>query len=403
MKSSFDALVLDAENRQSLVTVRSLGKRGLTVVALANKDRKAPAFSSRWCSKTIVSPAAEGTEEYATFILDFVSRNHVNAIIPSSDSTIDILNRHRDAISRHTHIAIASREAFDRANNKIKTLETARGLGILIPRGVSVTSSGDVDRAIEELGLPVIVKPVESWIKGPAGMKRVCPLLAATREEAHRMVNDLLQYGGQAIFQEYLTGAREAVSLIFARNTVYARFAQLATRTQPPIGGTSVVRRSIEIPQDIGIQAEHLVRALDLEGYSEVEFRRDARGVPYLMEINPRLSASVEIAVRSGVDFPYLIYQWAARKPITIANRFRTGIWERDLAGDIINLAQTINERGRPGIPSPLIAIALFIFSFFSPMYYDYVDLQDLRPAVDATIGFLLQSFSNLISMNINL
>jgi hypothetical protein len=59
-----------------------------------------------------------------------------------------------------------------------------------------------------------------------------------------------------------------------------------------------------------GEQAERLIREIDLEGYSEVEFRRDGNDIPYLMEINPRLSASVEIAVRCGVDFPHLLYQW---------------------------------------------------------------------------------------------
>src|SRR6202023_1089385 len=90
---------------------------------------------------------------------------------------------------------------------------------------------------------------------------------------------------------------------------IYARFAQWAKRTDPPLGGTSVLRQSIPIPPDIGDQAERLVIEIELEGYSEVEFRRDNGGIPYLMEINPRLSASVEIAVRSGVDFPYLLYQ----------------------------------------------------------------------------------------------
>ncbi len=45
---------------------------------------------------------------------------------------------------------------------------------------------------------------------------------------------------------------------------------------EPPLGGVSVFRKSIAVPQDIGDQAERLVRAINLEGYCEVEFRRDA-------------------------------------------------------------------------------------------------------------------------------
>lgn len=60
---------------------------------------------------------------------------------------------------------------------------------------------------------------------------------------------------------------------------------------------------------------ERLVTELDLDGYSEVEFRRDREGNAVLMEINPRLSASVEVAVRAGVPFSRLLYAWAAGEP----------------------------------------------------------------------------------------
>src|SRR5207245_9620761 len=135
--------------------------------------------------------------------------------------------------------------------------------------------------------------------------------------------------------QELLTGRREAVSFLYAHGEVYARFAQWAMRTSPPLGGESVLRQSIAIPPDVGCHAESLVREINLEGYSEVEFRRDAAGVPYLMEINPRLSASVEVAVRAGVDFPYLLYQWASGKPVDRVAAYRTGGWISDLGGDI--------------------------------------------------------------------
>src|SRR5438552_17451982 len=117
---------------------------------------------------------------------------------------------------------------------------------------------------------------------------------------------------------------------------MHARFAQWAKRMSPPWGGESIVRQSIPVPPDIGDHAERLVREIELEGYAEVEFRRDQAGAPHLMEINPRLSASVEMAVRSGVDFPYLLYQWTNREPIDRVDGHRVGGWMRHLKGDIM-------------------------------------------------------------------
>jgi predicted ATP-grasp superfamily ATP-dependent carboligase len=149
-----------------------------------------------------------------------------------------------------------------------------------------------------------------------------------------------------------------------------------------------VLRQSIPVPGDIGGDAERLVREIDLEGYSEVEFRRDDRGTAYLMEINPRLSASVEVAVRSGVDFPYLLYQWASGSPIDRVREYRTGQWMRYLQGDFTSTIETLHQRGRPGVPPALPATLGFGLSFLRPMAYDYVDWRDPAPGVRAMSGF---------------
>ena len=152
------------------------------------------------------------------------------------------------------------------------------------------------------------------------------------------------------------------------------------------------MRQSIAVPPDIGNQAERLVREIGLEGYSEVEFRRDSAGVPYLMEINPRLSASVEIAVRSGVDFPYLLYQWASGGPIEKVESYCIGGWMRHLQGDLTTTIAALQQRGRPGVTPPVQAVLCFGLSFFRPMGYDYVDWKDPLPAVKAATDFTRNS-----------
>jgi predicted ATP-grasp superfamily ATP-dependent carboligase len=177
--------------------------------------------------------------------------------------------------------------------------------------------------------------------------------------------------------------------LLYAEGRVLARFAQWAKRTEPPLGGTSVVRQSIAMPADIGAQAERLVRAMELEGYSEVEFRRDDDGTPYLMEINPRLSASVEVAVRAGVDFPWLLYRWARGEQIDEVPGYRVGVWMRYLAGDIRTTVMALVQHGRLGIPAPSQVIRDFCADFFLPAAYDYLDWQDPLPACAASAAML--------------
>lgn len=382
----YDALVLDAVLRQSLVTVRTLGRRGMRVAALETSTfRWVPAFASRWCQRVYVAPRYEQSmEPFVDYLRLLLQHSGARMLFASSDGTLELLREHRALFEPLTRVAIANETALKIATNKDQTLAVARQLGLNVPTGVTITSVADVKEALKTIGLPAVVKPNVSWVWGEQhGVRLICALVT-TSDEAYRAVEQLTQDGGSVLFQKFLTGRREAMSFLYAHGEVYARFAQWARRTQPQLGGTSVYRKSIAVPDDIGTQAELLIREINLDGYSEVEFRRDADGTPYLMEINPRLSASVEVAVRAGVDFPYLIYQWAMGERIDRIHSYKTDKWMRFLEGDVITTLQALREQGRPGVTNARAALFDFWSSFFVPSGYDYVDIHDPIPALVA-------------------
>ena len=393
----FDALVLNAKLRQSLVTVRSLGGRGLQVAA-AGMHPNTPALSSRWCQQGFVFPPENAMGAYLAILEDWLERNSARVLFASNDATIALLRLHRARLEPRVRLALADERSLAIAINKERTLAVARHLGLQVPRGVVVRGVGDVPVALKEIKLPAVIKPCESWLWDRRAGVRLTAQLVVTPVEVRRAVEAVTRFGKPALFQELLTGRREAVSFLYADGEVHARFAQWAPRTNPPLGGESVLRQSIAVPPDIGGQAESLVREINLEGYSEVEYRRDGAGIPYLMEINPRLSASVDVAVRAGVDFPYLLYQWASGGPIEKVNGYRAGVWMRHLGGDIIRMIRALGERGRPGVTPPVQTLLDFGLSFLRPMGYDYVDWTDLLPAVRATTGFARVAMTRLVS-----
>ncbi len=383
----YDALVLDAVLRQSLASVRSLGKRGLRVAALGNTGKE-HTFSSLWCQQAFICPAGEGTDEYLHYLEQVLEHTGTRVLITSSDATIALVRRHRERLERRVHIGLAKESALAIAVNKPQTLSIAKQLGIHIPRAIGVKAVSEVDAALCEIGLPAVIKPVESWIGDEHHGVRLASQLVTTPDEARYAVEELTKSGGATLFQQFLSGRRESLTFLYANGTIYARFAQWGKRTQPPLGGQSVLGQSIAMPPDIGDQAERLVREIDLEGVSHIEFRRDSNGVPYLMEINPRLAASTELAVRSGVDFPYLLYQWARGEKIDMVTSYREGVWLRDLQNDLVATIATVKERGRPGIAPPTKAVFDFGASFFKPMHYYYFDRKDPRPAWIAVKDF---------------
>ncbi len=389
---TYDALVLDAKLRQSLMTVRSLGSRNMRIAALETssaleKSKHVPAFSSRWCKAAYIAPAyAQNTELFLTYIEQVMEKVEVRVIISSSDGTIAALRKHREQIERRgVRIALAKESALKMATNKDETLEVAKQLGLGVPRGVMVTSVSEVTEAIREIGLPAVVKPTKSWLWGEERGSRLLCELVTTKEEARLAVEKLTRFGGSVLFQQFLGGRQESVSLLYAQKDFYASFAQWTMRAQPPLGGVSTYRQSIPLPSDTGYQAQSLVREIELEGYSQVQFRRDTNGKAYLMEINPRLTSGIEVAVRSGIDFPYLVYQWANGDHVDRTLGYRTGVRMRYLEGDFLTTIQNIAQHGRPGVTPPIRALLEFLVTFLIPMGYDYFDWRDLHPTWTAS------------------
>ena len=148
------------------------------------------------------------------------------------------------------------------------------------------------------------------------GHKRLVSSLFTTRAGALQAITEMLDAGTPALVQEWLPGSREAVSFINADGRFWARFAQRAERMYPPLGGSSVLRVSIPLLLDVNTAGSGSSPSLTWRDIPRSSFVATKQGNAVLMEINPRLSASVEVAVRAGMPFSRLLYAWAAGEPL---------------------------------------------------------------------------------------
>jgi len=369
---------------------------GLRVTAAESSDLchprfGVPTFASRWSVREEVLPSYhDDPTEYAQVLLDLVGAHPTRVLIPSMDGSIAALRPWRSSFERQgVALALASDAALDVANDKQLTLAAAAEFGISYPRSVAIDRFEDTEAALAEVGYPAVIKPAQSWVANAGFSARVTSKTVLDVSEALAFVQQLNEVGSSAaVVQQLASGSREAVSVFYAHGKVWARFAQVARRTTPALGGVSVARESIPMPVELESAALALVRTLDLEGYCEVEFRRDASGRPLLMEINARLSGSLEVAVRSGVPFPALLWQWASGEPLSPVSGYRTGVKMRYLKGDVKWLWENIESRGRrPDCVAPGKAISIFAGDFLHRQRYDYLDRSDLRPAFAALAG----------------
>lgn len=374
------ALVLDLDTRAGLCSVRSLGRAGISVTGAA-RDGSASGLRTRYAARTVVLPAPEEDfDAHAAAILAEVTAHPVDAILCSIDVSVETLHRHRDEIGRHASPGLAAPEAVELALNKERTLELADSLGVSTPRSVRITSAGELEAVLPELAFPCVFKPETSWRPLEGGGERLGPVLVADADGAHALAATMARPDAPVLVQQLIPGVRETIKLFRVDGRTVALLAMTIDRMWPPLGGSSVMRRTLAPPEDVRAQAERLVAEIGLEGYSEVEFRRDDAGRPYLMEVNPRLSQSVEVAMRAGVDFPRMQFEWARGGDVSVPASARLGVRVGWLAGElrllVSSLAGGADVRPRPGATVRVLASDYLVHR----ARLEGFDRRDLRP-----------------------
>jgi predicted ATP-grasp superfamily ATP-dependent carboligase len=386
-RTGYDALILDAASRQSLVAARSLGRAGLRIAlgeCFAECDPALPVlgFKSRYCSRNVVLPSyAVDADAFAAGVIDFVTAHPTRVVIPGSDGAIAALMPVRDQLAAlGSTLALAANAELEIANDKDKTLEIARGLGIDYPKSMVIDSVDQIPELLAGFDFPIVLKPTTSW--APHSPVRLQSVEVINETEARAAIDRFLDAGVNTVAQQWVGGAREAFMMFVVDGEVRACVAQVAHRTTPALGGASVLRESVPIPPDIDASSVRLVKAIGLEGLCEVEYRRDLSNRPYLMEINARLAGTLENAVRAGVDFPLLLWQWATRQPVDHVPNYRVGVKTRWLRGDMRWLRDNFKRAGRPDSMPTGRALWTFATEFIRTPHYDSLDWADLGPFI---------------------
>jgi carbamoyl-phosphate synthase large subunit len=388
-----DALVLDLDTRAGLSIARSLGQAGYSV-SVGARDARASGLATRYASHRAVLPDPEvDFEAYAGALVAGLQNQAADVVLATIDASVEALHRHRETIGALTVPALGSVESVEIALSKERTLEVAQSLDLPVPRSISASSADDLAAAVAELGVPCVVKPTRSWRDVGEGGERLAPVYVGDGSASQLLVN-LARPDAPVLVQELAPGIRETVKLFRVGGRTLVRFAMIVHRAWPPLGGSSVMRTTVVPPEDTLAYAERLVAEIDLEGYAEVEFRRDRQGRPLLMEVNPRLSQSVEVSTRAGVDFPRMQLEWARGGRIPEPPAPALGVRLGWLAGDLRLLLGALGSspEPRPRFGSEVRAIV-----------DDYIvhrariegfDLRDPKPMLGA-VGFALRNVAS--------
>lgn len=362
-------LVTDGHFRKTLAVVRSLGRKGIQVT-VGEKTLLNTSFFSKYCSKRLVYPSPRRyPDQFIQCLLREIAETHYDCLFPMEEETLLLIAKYRSEISKHTYLLIPDLQQIEFVRDKGKLVRFAEAHGIPVPK------------TYEDLPLwggeeSYVIKPrISSGSFGIVYVKNREDLLPSYQRIHQRYPYPLIQeyipdgagtYGFSALFDE--------------ASNVRAAFVHKKLRMYPVQGGPSTLREGVEHPQimELGLS---LLRSLSWVGIAMVEFKVDPRdGIPKLMEINPRFWGSLQLAIFSEVDFPYLILKMAKGEWFDPVLRYPVGRRSRWLLfGDILHF---INNPGR-------FCLQPSFFRFFEPETCDdMISGDDPLPVVGAMATF---------------
>ena len=381
-------LVTDAGRGSAVSVIRSLGRRGMHVIAADSKARS-PGFSSRYAADRLrYPPPDESPEEMVETLLAAARAHRVDLIVPVTDETMLPLAAARERFAGVCLLAIPDARGLAASHDKMATIDLAANLGIPLPRTELVSTVDEALPAAAALGWPVVVKPRFSRIvRDGRGIERYGVSYAADGAALAEQVG-ALEGRCDVLLQEYCAGEGHGVELLASEGRTLAAFQHRRLREVPITGGASSFRESVALDPLLFDYSSRLLEALDWTGLAMVEFKRGEEG-PRLMELNGRIWGSLPLAVKSGIDFPAgLADVCLGRGPHTEdppRTSYPVGVRSRNLGLEMVWIGSTLRRARRyPGVPTPrrrdAVAAALRLLNPADG--YDVLAREDPRPGL---------------------
>jgi predicted ATP-grasp superfamily ATP-dependent carboligase len=303
-------LVLDGRSLASLAIVRSLGKKGFEIHCGEEFGLNLTRFS-KYIKKSWIYPSPNrNPDAFMEEIKKITLREKFDMIIPVRDDTTLLIARHAQDLSHLTSLYIANYDAIRRLQDKAETLRIAHQCGVPHPL-TYFPEETDLEEIIKKLKTPFLIRARNS--SGSRGIAFV-----QKGEDFFEQYESIKRDFGEPMIQEYVQKKSycTACVLLDHNSDEVASFAYERVKEYPLSGGPTVV--GISCANDEVIRyAISLLKSIGWKGVAEVEFIIDQQGIPKLLEVNPRFWMPLNLAIQSGVDFPYLLYQLGMKNPVS--------------------------------------------------------------------------------------
>lgn len=255
--------------------------------------------------------------QYIDTLLNICKKESVDVLLPfMSAELLPLIDRKSEFAAIGTKVSVSDRRSVELTNNKLKFYEFLRDSKLQVPKFAPIRCADDLLPACQVAGYPqkaVCVKATE--LSGSRGIRIIdaskskYDILFGQKPNSFFTTFDELQTTlrerdtmPEMMAMECLPGEEGSIDLI----ADHGKILYMAYR-ESNVNLASIPQEATlaDNPEAYAI-AEAVIGKLGLTGNADLDFKYDENGHPVLMEINPRIAATMQIFKVGGMNLPYL-------------------------------------------------------------------------------------------------
>ena len=289
------------------------GERNIRVIGVDMDDDP----TTQYLVDAFYRVPAASAPEYCDIVLDICRKENVDIYFPNISAEVSAVVARQDDFDRlGVKLSVSSLESIAVSNNKLRAYEVLKAAGIAVPEFYPVHSVEDFIAGCEHMGYPdkpVCLKIVDG--SGSRGVRIIDSRVSRYDIFAHQKPNsfytsydDMLSVLKSAskldemMLVECMHGPEYTVDLLASDGDVIYIAGRENVDSLMSIAQKSVVKRDERAYQT----AAQIVMTLNMSGNVGFDFMRNEAGEAVLMDINPRVTATVSVIAAAGLNLIYM-------------------------------------------------------------------------------------------------
>ena len=242
-----------------------------------------------------------------------LERGHYDVLLPVSDFTVPFISKHKNEIEKRFGVkcAVPDYEQVYQVEDKSRFMAFCKEKDIPHPKTARL-SEDILKKAANEVGFPALIKP--DYSVGARGITKVNSI-----EELQEKYPSVSQKYGSCTLQELIENKEYYFNVMLYRDAQgkFPAYTIIKIVRMYPIGaGSSACCVTVENDDILQICKDCLDK-LNWVGMADFDvLQRLDNGAYKIIEINPRVPASLRAAAVSGINFPEIIANDALGKAI---------------------------------------------------------------------------------------